>query len=397
MKILYSTLINPNRQTAAGQHISSVVEHWKKQGHQVKILHPAITIGVEYKESGEKSTPALLLERFKKEWSFSSEVLKELESQAYDLVYHRFAHSSIFPVIRTRIRGIPVVLEVNGGLDADIKVNWGKNRLMATLIKTSSFLQNLLVNRIIAVSEGLGEKLRSSPAIRGSKVAVVSNGVDLEQFRPIRKSDAQRELGIKGDRPVLVYAGGFHPYQGVEVLIKAARLLYEDGFPVQIFLVGAGMERDYLQELVKRLELGSLVYFPGWCSPAVTAKYLGASDICLAPYTREALLDPLSEITRGASMKGSPLKILTYLAAGRPVIASYFEEAGIFVEKSKAGVAIPPEDPEILVKHIKALTNDPGALEVMGINARKIAELKFGWENTSRAIALICRDSITRK
>ena len=394
MKILYSTLINPESQSAAGQHISSVVEHWKKQGHQVKLLYPAITIGVEYKESEEKSNPALLLERFKKDWSFSSAVLKELNSQAYDLVYHRFAHSSIFPVIRTRIRGIPVVLEVNAGLDADLKVHWGENRLMATLIRILGFLQNLLVNRIIAVSEGLGEKLRSSLAIRGSKVVVVPNGVDLEQFHPISKSDAQQELGIIGDRPVLVYAGGFHPYQGVDVIIKAARLLYEDGFPVQIFLVGAGMERDYLQELVKRLELGSLVYFPGWCSPAVTAKYLGASDICLAPYTREALLDPLSEITRGAYMKGSPLKILTYLAAGRPVIASHFDEAGILVEKYKAGLAIPPGDPEILVKHIRALANDPSMQEVMGINARKIAELKFGWENTSRAIALICGDSI---
>jgi glycosyltransferase involved in cell wall biosynthesis len=159
-------------------------------------------------------------------------------------------------------------------------------------------------------------------------------------------------------------------------------------------LVGEGSNETQLKKLVQEYGLSSSVIFTGWCSPQETALYLGASDICLAPYTREVLIDPNQSQTYDAVMNRSPLKIFSYMAAGRPVIASHFAEAGIFVEKRGAGIAIEPENPSILAQEILNLLNDKERLREKGENARIAAETDLGWDQTAEKIATICHKVI---
>ena len=158
--------------------------------------------------------------------------------------------------------------------------------------------------------------------------------------------------------------------------------------------MGEGVEVNYLKNKVKNLRLTNSIEFPGWCSPEITARFLGASDICLAPYTRDALLDSSKKDTLGALMKGSPLKIYTYLAAGRPVIASHFSEAGLFIEQYQAGIAIEPDNPSALAREINRLLADPSKMERMGENSRHAAEADLGWDQTAEKIATICHKVI---
>ena len=394
MKILYTTLVNPSDRSSPSQHIINIISNWEKQGHTVRLLHPLNTIGRPYKELKEVTKNALIWERLQKDWSFCVHIIKELKTHDYDLVYHRYAFSSIFPVIVTKLKGFPLVMEINADLAADLERHWGGSPLMVVLIKLSAVMQYLLADQIIAVSEGIGERLRNNLLVNNSKVAVVPNGADLEIFQPISKHTSRKDLGIEQDEYVVVFTGSFQKYQGVEIIIDAARLLKIDNFSVKIFLVGEGVEVNYLKNKVKNLRLTNSIEFPGWCSPEITARFLGASDICLAPYTRDALLDSSKKDTLGALMKGSPLKIYTYLAAGRPVIASHFSEAGLFIEKYQAGIAIEPDNPSALAREINRLLADPSKMERMGENARHAAETDLGWDQTAEKIATICHKVI---
>jgi glycosyltransferase involved in cell wall biosynthesis len=90
-------------------------------------------------------------------------------------------------------------------------------------------------------------------------------------------------------------------------------------------------------------------------------------------------------------MKGSPLKIYTYLAAGRPIVASDFAEAGMLVQKIGAGIAVPPERPDLLAEAIGYVLNHPEEAGAMGKAGRKVAEDRHGWQVVAGQIVDICR------
>ena len=90
-------------------------------------------------------------------------------------------------------------------------------------------------------------------------------------------------------------------------------------------------------------------------------------------------------------MRRSPLKIYTYLAAGRPVVASDFAEAGLLVEELGAGIAVSPEHPERLAEGISRILAYPSEAAKMGQIARQAAEQRYGWRAVAERIADICR------
>jgi len=352
------------------QHISSVINCWQLQGHDIELLHPGNTLGKQYKEEGDKKGLPLIWERVQKDWNFSQYLANAIQQHKPEVVYHRYANSTIFPILRCKLTSVPLVLEINADLDVDLSGYWGNSRLMRGMIKLLASLQYLLADHIIVVSEGIGDKLRRKPLINNQKISVVPNGADLEVFRPLNKLDCRRELALDEEGDYLIFSGKFQLYQGVQTILQVAQQLRNTNPSLKIILVGDGPEEENLRESVEHLNISSEIIFTGWCPPEITAKYIGASDICLAPYTSDVLLNPTEKITLGASMKGSPLKIFTYLASGRPVIASHFAEAGQFVKENQVGFDVEPENPTILADKISTLLLDKEYLEEMGIRAR---------------------------
>ena len=71
-----------------------------------------------------------------------------------------------------------------------------------------------------------------------------------------------------------------------------------------------------------------------------------------------------------------PSKILSIMAAGRPVVAcmNLDGDAPRLVEEAGCGYVLPPEDPELLAKHILKLYKNGELREEMGRSGRKYAE-----------------------
>jgi colanic acid biosynthesis glycosyl transferase WcaI len=74
-----------------------------------------------------------------------------------------------------------------------------------------------------------------------------------------------------------------------------------------------------------------------------------------------------------------PGKLLYYMAAGRPILASVSpdSETGRFISSHKVGIVVPPEDPKALGEAIRYLRRNPTEVEILGRNGRRVAEEKF--------------------
>jgi colanic acid biosynthesis glycosyl transferase WcaI len=93
---------------------------------------------------------------------------------------------------------------------------------------------------------------------------------------------------------------------------------------------------------------------------------LAAADIHVVP------------LKRGLGRSSVPSKTYSILAAGRPVLASVDRgtEVASLVERSGAGVSVPPDDPEAFTKALGRLVAAPDELLRMGASGRRFVE---GW------------------
>jgi colanic acid biosynthesis glycosyl transferase WcaI len=162
---------------------------------------------------------------------------------------------------------------------------------------------------------------------------------------------------------LVTHSGNMGVKQGLEVIVEAAQLNRTDD-SILFLLAGDGAVRARIERLAAELGLPNVRFLPLLDEPEFRG-LLAASDLCL--------------LTQQASVSAIvfPSKIVTYMAAGRPIVASVnpFSEVAQCVRESGAGVVVPPEDPEALLGAIHDLRGwDLGKL---GQNARACARARW--------------------
>lgn len=108
------------------------------------------------------------------------------------------------------------------------------------------------------------------------------------------------------------YFGGLEPWQGVDILIKAFKLLTEKLPTALLYIIGDGSSRKELEELVLQNKLTNNIVFIGKIKrEQLWEQYLGKFQIIIIP--RQKLNNSIDTIL--------PIKLVEALAASKPIIA----------------------------------------------------------------------------
>lgn len=95
-------------------------------------------------------------------------------------------------------------------------------------------------------------------------VAAVSNGVDLSNFKPGKVSDEiYRKYNIKKNVPTVVYVGRVDPEKKVGSIVDAFRIVLEKIPEAQLVIVGDGVDRLRIENVVKKLRIDNSVRILG--------------------------------------------------------------------------------------------------------------------------------------
>lgn len=171
-----------------------------------------------------------------------------------------------------------------------------------------------------------------------------------------------------GERPLRVlYAGTLGLAQNVGTLLDAARLA---GDEIQVWVAGDGADGPALRDSVARKPAGNVRLFGTVPHADVPGLYRDA-DVAVVLLRDKPIFD-------GAL----PTKMLEAMASARPVVLSARGEAAELVQAHRAGIVIPPEDPEALAEALLALARDRSELADLGAGARRCAEA-HDWEATA--------------
>ncbi len=224
----------------------------------------------------------------------------------------------------------------------------------------------------VAVSEDDRRKMIEIERISPEVVRFVANGIpDPPPAGPPERVRA--ELGIVADRPIAGMVATLRPQKAYDVLIRAAAELRRSVPDVAVVIVGGEesgttQERERLQGLVAELGLEQTVIFAGFRPDAFNV--VNAFDVgCLS-----------------SDFEGSPLTVLEYMEAAKPVVATRVGGVPDQVVEGETGLLVEPQNPVMLAGAIAELLLDPARAEAMGEAGRRRRRELFSVDATTRAI-----------
>ena len=187
-----------------------------------------------------------------------------------------------------------------------------------------------------------------------SRVACQPLGVDTDTFHPGQRTlDLRRELGLRDDARLLVYAGRFSGEKNLPVLFDAfARL----GKPYHLLLIGGGEAKQFAPNVTA---------IPYRRDSAELARWIASCDALVHAGTRETF----------------GLVIVEALACGRPVVAT---RAGAIPElvDEQVGLLAEPGDAASFADAVAAVYGRD--MDALGRAARARA-LRLSWTQAFQA------------
>jgi len=254
-----------------------------------------------------------------------------------------------------RLRGIPLILEVRdlwpesivavGAMSAGRWLRffeWLEKRMYAA------------ASRIVTVGAGYRDRL-TDRGVSADRIDIVPNGVDRSLFSDRGGGAALRAKFDLGESFVCSYIGTIGLGSGLEVVLRAARLLRDEGRDDIVFaLVGDGAVREELQQRALREELEQVV-FTGRQDKRSIPDFLSMTDACLVHLVRRDLFRTVL-----------PSKIFEAAAMKKPIILGVEGSSAQLVREANAGICIEPENEGELVEAVKRLARDRGLADALG-------------------------------
>jgi glycosyltransferase involved in cell wall biosynthesis len=229
---------------------------------------------------------------------------------------------------------------------------------------------DLLSDRVVAVSEYLGRRLRE--CIATDRIEVIVGGVPVADFccgpagdrHPLRDA-----LGCDERTPLVGTVGSLTKRKNPEGFVDAAARVLAFRPDAMFAWIGNLTDRAAAAAAMKkarRLGIGERVRFVGFL-----------------PSIRETLAD-LDVVVHPSFNENLSLSCIEAMAAGKPVVAVRCGGPEEVVVEGETGFLVPGGDVETMAARIVALLADPGLRARMGERGRLLARERFDASRTTR-------------
>lgn len=152
--------------------------------------------------------------------------------------------------------------------------------------------------------------------------------------------------------------------KGLEYAIKAVSLMLAEGWDVDYEIIGEGIYRKSLEELIDKLGIGSRVRLADSVRHDEVAKRISAADVFLLP----------SVVAENGDMEGIPVVLMEAMALGVPVLTSQHSGIPELVRDGETGMLVPERDERAICEKLNMLLSDRRLHRDVAYNARRFVE-----------------------
>ena len=235
----------------------------------------------------------------------------------------------------------------------------------------------------VAVSREDRRRMIEVEGVPPAKTRFIPNGIPPFPA-PTPGRDVRAELGVGAGTPLVGVVATPRPQKALDVMIRAVPLLCERVPDAVVLLIGGADSEDdaeltRLRSLATELEVGDAVRFLG---------------------QRHDVPDLVAAIDVGAlssDFEGSPLSVMEYMEAGKPVVATAVGGLPDLVEDGVGGLLVERRDPAALAAALAELLADRGRAARMGEAGRERRRREFSVDATARRVGALYEELLAAR
>lgn len=226
-----------------------------------------------------------------------------VKQHAFDVI-HAVEESVFIAQQISRQTGIPYIFDMDSSMPRQIA---DKKPILTPLLPIMRGFEHRAIRHaeaVVPMCDALAVEARTAGAKRVTilrDISLLQPNIEFAAERGFR-----RQTGIQG--PVVLYIGNLEPYQGIDLLINGVAHVIHKKHPINLVLVG-GRQDDitHYREVATTARIAKHVHFLGPRPISDMAHLFHDANILASPRIQG---------------DNTPMKIYSYLDAGRPLIAT---------------------------------------------------------------------------
>lgn len=265
---------------------------------------------------------------------------------------------------------LPEAVYLVGGRGADGHLAVPLLHLFVGVMRRIVRSADLVIAVGVGLEVGLPPRLLGDYGVPADRLLPVPNGVDdnLLQLAIERPEDGAFRL---------FYVGAVAANRGIKEMLDAFTLVHQQVPEAQLVVAGPVHRHfaSHLPELLSRCAAArAAIVLLGEINHDEVLEWIRRSDVCLYPFLSAPGLDEVI-----------PIKVLEYLALGRPVVASDLPGVRLLVSHLGNGLLVPPGDPVSMAHAVLRLHADVELRDRLGGAGRLTAE-GLTWKEIHRQL-----------
>jgi L-malate glycosyltransferase len=284
------------------------------------------------------------------------QLLRLISRKNVSIVHTFFETSDLWAAPLAKLSGCPIL--ISSRRDMGI-LRTRKHQLAYPIV-------NRIFDRVLTVSEEVRAYCIQHDHLPPHRVETLYNGVDMaEMDDKATEGNARQQLSLPAELPIISTVANIRYVKGIDVLIRAAKLVCSEFSDAMFLVVGRVLEQETmsdLQRLVDSQQLGRNFRFVGEIANPIPI--LRASSIFCLPSRNEGFSNALIE-GMGCSL---------------PCVATRVGGNAEALEEGRSGFLVGSEDAEAMADRILRLLRDPELARQMGATGRETVRTRFSMD-----------------
>ena len=209
-------------------------------------------------------------------------------------------------ILSSRILGVPILFH---SFDVLHRMT-GHRSLVAPTWSFERFVYKR-VDKVVVISMALKDYMKSI-GVREEHITLLPPAVDTKRFHPsVSGSSFRTSIGFGAEDIVVLFSGWLYEFSGLDMVIRSFKEMIDELPRGRLVICGDGPQIDELMRLRDGLELNDRIRILGRRPFAEMPRIIASADLCINPYLPDV-----------RSNHAFPSKIVEYMAAGKPVLAT---------------------------------------------------------------------------
>lgn len=318
----------------------------------VRTLAQALAMCLRYRSGAWWQPKKVFIKEFLQAGYIAREVLA---SGSIRHLHAHFCHGSAnIAMFVSRLAGVPFSFTAHAKDIYQDKLNPGD--LLPVKIHRAKF---------VATCTAANKAHLDSISLNGTPIHAIYHGLDTELFTP---------APLRSESPRILAVGRLVEKKGFEYLVRACRLLKDEGFAFHCQIVGEeGEHSRFIKGLIKEQRLDDIVTLHG------PATHHELREI----YRRATIFALPCQIAEDGDRDGIPNVLAEAMACGLPVISTNISGIPELITDRVDGLLIPQKNVAALAEALATLLRDADLRQRLGAAAReKICRIFDAKKNT---------------